>query len=393
MCLRRFLRIALTLLLILPATAQAQHRAADHAPPAGATANQIATLAQQLAVAQSAIQATADQLRQLGAQIGNLQKQVDALPKTPPLTPQQADTLSQLAARTHELDTTSEELAKAASELAKADLDARRDLVEQLLEIFGIAAALGGGGFAVFEYFRRRFVQETRKELEETIRKPILAESLVTTGGTFAQVCVPWWEQYEPALVIHLRAAYLAGALPASPVPFLREIVFARRLAEEGFLFLDNVWPSVADTEEAIQNTASLCNHWVYHRTAELLCAGTPISALDRSAVMGRTEQCLRLSENPKAAALWYNLRQTAAFAFLNLGDDRFNPASPDQQLVVRGRQLLVDLLQGRTPLPPAQFRRPSLSWLQGVYDEVCPVDPATGASVDVFMLGVPRPA
>ncbi len=388
---RHLLRIALTLPMILPATAQAQHRATSHA--SAATTNQNATLAQQLAAAQSAIQATADQLKQLGAQIGNLQKQVDALPTTPPLTPGQAETLNQIAARSHDLDTTSEALAKAATELAKADLDERRDLNEQILKILGLAAALGTGGVAVFEYFRRRFVRETRKELEQTIRKPILAESLVTTGGTFSQVSVPWWEQYEPGFVAHLRAAYLAGALPAGPVPFLREIVLARRLAEEGFFFLDNVWPSVADTKEAIENTASVCNHWVYHRTAELLCTGTPISVLDRSAVLARTEQCIRLSENPKAAAFWYQLRQTAAFALLHLGDIRFNRASPDPQLVVRGRQLLVDLFQGRTPWPPATFRRPSLAWLQEIYDEVCPLDPATAAPVDVFTLGVPRPA
>ncbi len=353
----------------------------------------MAALAQQLAATQAVVAATADQLRQLSAQIGTLQAQVQALPKAPPLTSQQADTLSQLAARSHDLDTTSEALAKAASELAKADLDERHDFFERIVEIFGLAAALGTGGFAVFEFFRRRFVRETRKELEQSIRRPILAESLVTTGGTFSQVSVPWWEQYEDAFVAHLQAAYIAGAMPAGVVVFLREIVLARRLAEEGFLYLDNVWPSVADTPEAVQNTASLCNHWVYHRTAELLCGGRPISVLDRNAVVGRAEQCLSLSENPKAAALWYELRQTAAFAFLHLGDARFNPTSPDQQLLDRGRQLLMDLFQGRTPSPTATFRRPSLAWLQEIHDEVFPVNPATGARVDVFTLGVARPA
>jgi hypothetical protein len=386
---RRLVCNTLTFLLILPAMAGAQRHGGNQAPAAEPPPpKQIATLANQLATAQSEIQAMADQLRQIGGQISNLRKQVDEFPKNPPLLPQQAETLSQLAARRADLDTTSETLAKAASELAKANLDERRDLFDLIKEIFGIAAAIAVTGIAIFEFYSRRVVSRTRADLEKSIRSRILSETLIMTGGMFSRVAIPWWEQYEPRFAAYLRQAYLTGALPAGPAPFLREIRLARSLITQGFDFFDKVSSPAAESTEAVSNMAVLCNNWVYHRTAELLCTGRPISAADTSELLDRAEQCLGFSENSKAAPSWYELRWTVAFAFLVLGDARFNPTNPQPRLLQRGRGLITELFEDRRPAPQRAFQRPPTPWLQEVHDEVFPVDPATNAPVDVFGLG-----
>jgi hypothetical protein len=389
-----FVRTTITLLLILPATAEAQRHDGHQSPAAvQATPAQTAPVADQLAATQSAIQAIADQLKQISGQVGDLRKQVDTFPKNPPLSAQQSETLSQLAARKRELDATSEELAKAASELAKANLDERRDLFDLVKEIFLIAAAMAAAGIGIFEFYSRFVVRNTRADLEKSIRSRILAETLVTTGGMFTRMTFPWWEQYEPQFVAYLRRAYLRGALPAGQATFLREISLARCIIEQGFDFFDEVSQTDAETSAAVRYRAMLNNQWVYHRTAELLCTGEPISAAESNEVFDRAELCLGFSENSKLSGLWYELRQTVAFAFLVLGDARFNPTSPQPLLLQRGRGLLTELFQGHRPVPPRNFLRPPTAWLQKIHDEVFPADPATNAPVDVFGLGaIARP-
>jgi len=383
---RRFVWTTITLLLMLPAMAGAQPRGGQRGSAAVLTTPASgAALADQLAAAQL--------LRQIGGQIGNLQNQVDAFPKNQTLTAQQSETLSQLAARKQELDTTSEALAKAASELAKADLDERRDLFDLVKEIFLIAAGMAGAGIAIFEFYSRLVVARTRADLEKSIRGRILEENAVTTGSMFTRMAFPWWEQSESEFAAYLRRAYLGGTIPPGPAPFLREISLARRVIEQGFDFFDQVSRPEAETSAAVQGLAMLYNQWVYYRTVELLCSGEPILAVATNDVLDRAEQCLGFSEDSKMSGLWYELRQTVAFAFLVLGDVRFNPASPQPRLVQRGRQLLTELFQDRRPAPRRNFQRPPTQWLQEIHDEVFPTDPATNAPVDVFGLGnIPRP-
>jgi hypothetical protein len=390
---RRIVWTTLILLLILPGLAGAQRRDATQVLIGQPAPKQVATLTDQLATVQSAMQAMADQLKRIGGQIETLQKQVDAFPKNPALSPQQTEIQSQLAARKAELDTTSQALAKAASELANADLDERRDLFDLVKEIFLIAGGIGGTGIAIFEVYYRLVIRKTRANLEQSIRSQILKETLITTGGTFARISIPWWSQCEPDFDAYLKSVYLRGGLPAGQAPFLSEIRLARSLTDQGFDFFDTVLREAAESEEAVRYMATLYNQWIYYRTAELLCAGAPISAADTDAVLDRAEQCLGFSENSKVGGFWYELRQTVAFAFLVLGDARFNPTSPRPQLLQRGRALLQGLFAGRRPVPRRRFQRAPTPWLQEIYDEVFPVNPATNARVDVFGLGaIPRP-
>ncbi len=234
---RRIVWTTLILLLILPGLAGAQRRDATQVLIGQPAPKQVATLTDQLATVQSAMQAMADQLKRIGGQIETLQKQVDAFPKNPALSPQQTEIQSQLAARKAELDTTSQALAKAASELANADLDERRDLFDLVKEIFLIAGGIGGTGIAIFEVYYRLVIRKTRANLEQSIRSQILKETLITTGGTFARISIPWWSQCEPDFDAYLKSVYLRGGLPAGQAPFLSEIRLARSLTDQGFDF------------------------------------------------------------------------------------------------------------------------------------------------------------
>jgi hypothetical protein len=126
-----------------------------------------------------------------------------------------------------------------------------------------------------------------------------------------------------------------------------------------------------------------LKNHWVYHRTAELICMqreGSTVSQEMTDALIDCADECVRLARDPRVGVLWYQLYETAAFAMLRFG----NEASQE-----RGRKLIRQLFAGS--LPNKDLPAPSVEWLRERFDEYCPKDENDNPT-DPWGLNVVRP-
>jgi hypothetical protein len=136
---------------------------------------------------------------------------------------------------------------------------------------------------------------------------------------------------------------------------------------------------------------AGLVNNFVYHETADLLCEGDRLEPEIRQKrierVITEADECLKLSKSDllltHERTEWYNLQETAAFAFMRLGDD---------SLRREGRRIIAKIFAGDTPRQ--EFSAAPAEWLRDIWDEYFTRDDATGLAHNYLGLDIdPIPA
>jgi TolA-binding protein len=369
---------------------------------------QIDQINQSLSTATASLQALSDnlnkneaELRSLEQQLGQINQKINSddialnkLQNIRGVTPEESLYLDKINQREATFDLEVKRFIDAQGDMAKSQIDMSGRLISIVPIIIATFAVCVTISLFLIKYWIDGWIKKAdekinadlksaheeliqaignkNKELDETITKRLEDEYVVLIAESCAQLAIPWWETYEKDYQLYLRKN-----LP-SPDEFLRYILGAKALTERGraaLALLEGTF--VKQNTPAFLAHAKLQNHWVYHATAEMICrGGTPAK---KTEIIEVAEECRQLSEDIRIGGLWCNLKQTAAIALIQLGDDEAKE---------KGRRDLRGLLEGRTP--GTAFPRASRDWLLEIWEECFPPDEG---GRDLFGLGtIPSP-
>jgi hypothetical protein len=370
--------------------------------------NQVDQINQTLSTATASLQALSESLNKTEAELKTLEQQVgqinqkinsddvelSKLQNIRGVTPEESLYLDKINQRESTFDAEVKRFIDAQGDMAKSQIDMSGRLISIVPIIIATFAVCVTISLFVIKYWIDGWIKKAdekinadlkrahdeliqainkkNKELDETITKRLEDEYVVLIAESCAQLAIPWWETYERDYQLYLRKK-----LP-TPDEFLRYILGAKALTERGRAALALLEGGfVKRNTPAFLAHAKLQNHWVYHATAEMICrGGTPAK---KTEIIEVAEECRQLSEDIRIGGLWCNLKQTAAIALIQLGDDEAKE---------KGRRDMRGLLEGRTP--GAAFPRASPDWLLEIWEECFPPDEG---GLDLFGLGsIPSP-
>jgi hypothetical protein len=312
-------------------------------------------------------------LKELEASLVNLRTQ-------PAISKEQSSYLSKLDQERGQLNKLAKDLGESGEKLGDSEALFSGQYIAILALLLTILSIAVGIAVIVVQMYISYRIKIEKKRIEEHIDLHASRASILTISETYAKLALPWWENYEARFL-----SFLHGKID-DPKDFFQDISISRRLTETGLkAMLEAIEKAGAnfinDDPNAFVTYSKLYNHWVYHRAAELICQKQRPSQVDIANLLAGSEECLKLAMNPGAGKLWFNLKQSAAFAMICYGD------GPAQQI---GRSELIGLLEGKRP--GVAFAAPGTNWYRTIWEECFPIDP-DGQRRDLYGLGnIPPP-
>ena len=333
------------------------------------------------------------QTQQLNEKITSDESIITKVQNVKGVTPDQAMYLSKIDEREKNFDSSIKRLVDTQGDIAKSQLDMSRTLWALLPAIFGVLAlTIAAGSFIlkwwadnrmkyanerIDEYLRAEHekltAESNRKssDLESKITKQLRDEHYILLGDACAQLAVPWWEAYEGEY-----QSFLKKELVSSDT-FIGHIRGAKLLTERGKAALDQLGKeNIHKNNQSFLVYAKLQNHWVYHATAHVICRRENSTIVEKTRISEAAFECLQLSNDRRVLQLWWELKQTAAFALIQLADGESRRKGVDEMRA---------LLEGHSPGP--EFPRAPTDWLAQMWEECFPRD-KDGNRTDLFQLG-----
>jgi hypothetical protein len=193
-------------------------------------------------------------------------------------------------------------------------------------------------------------------------------------GYACVQLAQSWWKVYDREYLDVVTRKFRGIEEPRASETCQANILAAKSLIDRGKEVLARLGLDREKNAASFVVYANLQNHWVYHAAAEALC-GNECSSADRNKISSVADECLSLSTQPRVVQLWYELKQSAAFALIVIGDEEGK---------IRGRTEMLSLLEGRTPGP--EFPPPATDWLEQIWKECFPAQ-IDGQHINLFGL------
>lgn len=334
--------LALRILLSIFVVAVAQFPLVCAAQTAAKNQAQIREIDQRL----SGIQKEIDQ------RLSGIQKEMDSFKASPKITEDQKKYLGDITAAKTELENSQNRMREIASNVANNQLTLSYNYFQIFTAMVAIAAVFAAGvGFVV----RRVLYEELKGRIEKEVVERIQYEAELVRANTFLQQSYAWYQHYE----VEYQELLAGKTRPdlSRELTIEREIKLARNLSEAGLEVCTH--PSIVDRRESDRKAwevfAFLTNLWVYSRTAELVCQRMRGESIDTEVleVLPAAHQCILLAgQKPAESRRWHDLHETAAFAMIQLGD---------QKTKEEGRAVIRNIFAGKTPA--GTFKPPGRAW------------------------------
>ncbi|HEX3504508.1 MAG TPA: hypothetical protein VHU22_14045, partial [Xanthobacteraceae bacterium] len=258
------------------------------------------------------------------------ERSLTALQANPPPTEQQKTYL-------HDAQSADEKLKEMTAKLSDSTLNISKEelsIANYFFTIFiGLFVVLGAIGAVAIVFIQRGatelILSKARRAVENEINERVNYESSLTLASAYSRLGVSWYEYYEPLFQRYKQEQQgvqpLVGARPEIQ-EILRELHMAKHFSDQGLeIYNTRLDEARRKTDKRAWHThALLINQNTYHLTVSALCEGwaaRPQEPFRREALRS-AETCLKLSDDTLATGdLWYNLKESAAFAMVTLGD------------------------------------------------------------------------
>lgn len=300
--------------------------------------------------------AAEEDIKNLKAQLAGDDRKIEALQANPPPTEEQKAYLK-------DINSANDKIGEKTIGFTGQLVNLANNYFQIFLGVFVILGAIGA--FVVFLIQKGAeavILTKAKRSLEKEINERVHYESFLTLASVYSRLGVTWYEYYEPQFQRYKHekngARPLAGACP-DPSEVMHEINMARHLSDQGLQIYNERLDDVRkkSDQRAWHTYARLMNQDTYHLAAMALFRGWDSKPQDpfRKEALKSAEICLKLSDDERATGdLWYNLRESAAFAMVALGDAWYQKI---------GQDCLRDLLnpqptKKKPPIPDEEWRQ-----------------------------------